>query len=167
MAVQTSYSTSLTAAFEGMKADSGACEVWSMVNNEASLEIPFGHGVAFEGSTDEQGALSPDALTDKLAGILLHSHDYSNSPNGDLGTLGVKAGGVLNVMRKGRIWAVCANGCAIGDRLFVRVLGGTEGELRSAADGVNTIDATTQGVWLTTATAGNLAVLEVDFTNKP
>lgn len=166
MPVQTSYGTNLAVAFEGMKADSGACDVWSMVNNEASAELAFGHAVCFEGSTDDQGALSPDALTDKLAGILLHSHAYSNSPTGELGTSGLKPGAKLSVMRKGRVWAVAANGCAVGDRLHVRVLGGTEGELRSAADGVNTIDATTQGVWLTTATAGNLAVLEVDFSNE-
>jgi hypothetical protein len=167
MAVQTSYSTNLAVAFEGMRADSGPCDVWSMVNNEGSAEIPFGHAVAFEGSTDDQGALSPDALADILAGIVLHSHDYSNSPNGDLGTTGLKPGAALNVLRKGRIWGRCADGCSPGDRLFVRVLGGTEGELRASADGVNTIDASTQGVWLTTAAAGELAVLEVDFTNTP
>jgi hypothetical protein len=156
----------MAVAFEGMKADTGPHDVISMVNNEASAEMAFGHAVAFEGSTDDQGALSPDALTDKIAGILLHSHAYSNAPGGDLGTTGVKPGAKLSVLRKGRVWGICANGCAPGDRLHIRVLGGTEGELRSAADGVNTIDSSTQGVWLTTATAGNLAVLEVDFTNE-
>ena len=34
-------------------------------------------------------------------------------------------------------------------------------------DTVDTVDCTNQGVWLTTAAAGGLGVLEVDFTNKP
>ena len=165
MPAQTSYAVNMSAAFAGMLADGSASDVIALTNKEASAEMPFGVAVAFEGSTDDTGALSPDALTDKIAGLLLHAHNYAK-PN-ELGDTGLKPGATLNVLRKGRMWATCEDGCSPGSRLHVRVLAGTEGALRASADGVNTIDSTTQGIWLTTATAGNLAVLEVDFTNKP
>lgn len=173
MAVQLTYPQDMALAFKGLLGDANAINVRSMVNKEVgagvAFEIPFGHAVAFEGATFDKGALLPDALVDVIAGIVAHSHAYSNSPGGDLGVAGVKPDGVLNVLRKGVIWAVCEDGCAPGDRLFVAIGTGAdaEGALRSTADGVNTIDSTGQGQWLTTAAAGGLARLEVDFTNLP
>jgi hypothetical protein len=163
MGVQSAYTQDPAIAIEGALKDSGPHDVITMRNNDTA-EIAFGHAVVFEGSTNDQGALSPDDILEVLAGILVHSNAYSQS---ELGSTGVVQGAMLNVLRKGRISVVCADGCSPGDRLHVRALTGTEGELLSAADGINTIDATSMGVWLTTATAGNLATLEVDFTNKP
>lgn len=168
MGVQSSYSNNMTAAFEGGLADSGANDVIPQFNAEASAELRFGQAVCFEGggSDDGKNCLSPDAITDVISGIVLRSHDYEVGSAGYLGTTGIKANGMANVLRKGRIWAKCENGCVPGDRLHIRALGGDEGALRSAADGVNTIASTGQGQWLTKAAAGALAVLEVDFTNK-
>ena len=172
MSVQTTYATGPAAAIEGQLVDSDDNVIVAMKNNEASAEIAFGRAVAFEGSTDDQGALLPLAAnTPKLAGLVVHSHAYSKSALGDLGTTGIKSGGVLNVLRKGRIWARCTSSVVPGDRLFAQktVNGGTRplGKLDNAADGGNSIDATAQGVWMTTAAADGLAILEVDFTNKP
>lgn len=167
MGVQATYNEKMGVGLEGQLYDTADTDIVPMTNKEASASVRIGQAVCFEGSTDDLGALSPDATTDKLVGIVAHSHAYSNSPNGDMDATGaLKPGAVLNVVREGRILVKCANGCVPGDRLFVRVLAGLEGELRSAADGVNTIDATTQGQWLSTATAGNLAWLDVDFSNK-
>lgn len=168
MAVQSSYGENPAVGIKGQLADSGNVDIISMVNNEASQEMAFGLAVVFEGSTDDQGALAPDATSDVVAGILVHTHAHSNAPNGDLGTTGVKAGGVLDVLRKGRIWAECEDGCSPGDRLFIRAVAVSpeeEGGLAKAADSTDMIDSQGQGVWLTTAVAGALAVLEVDFTN--
>lgn len=171
MGVQSTYGFNMTAAIEGQLADDGDHDIIPMRNVEASASIAFGRGVKFGGTSDDAGCKLPSAETDKIAGITVHSHAYGVSPYGDLDSTGVKVGGILNVLRKGRIWVVAEDGCAPGDRLWVRAVGSTPpeylGGLNNADDGTDTVDCTTQGVWLTTASAGGLAVLEVDFTNKP
>ena len=81
---------------------------------------------------------------------------------------GLLPGAIMNVLRKGRIWVVCESGCDPDDRLWVRAVAGAGeylGACENADDSTDTIDCTGQGVWRTTAAAGELAVLEVDFTN--
>ena len=163
MAVQSTYTEDLTIGYAGMLAAADRNEVLSMVQNEASNEIAFGLAVQFDASGNDQDAAELNAITDNVAGILLHSHRHAKDSG--LGATGVKPGEVINVLTKGRVLVVCEDGCVPGDRLHIRALAGTAGALLSAQDGVNTIDATAQGRWLTTATAGNLAWLEVDFTN--
>lgn len=167
MAVQTSYSTNLTAALEGQLADAGPHDIITMVNNEASAEMAFGLAVCFEGSTDDKGALAPDATTDKIAGILVRSHAYAQS---DLGDTGVVPGGTLNVLRKGRVWVKPETAVVPGDRLYIRAVAGEgerEGAVDNGADSSDMIESKNQGVFLTSADAGELAILEVDFTNEP
>ena len=167
MAVQTTYNLTLTTAIEGMLADTGPHDIVSKFNEEASAEIAFGRGVKF--GTNDNGALLPAAESDKIVGITVHSHQYADE---SLGSTGVVAGGALNVLRKGRIWVMARTAVAPGDRLWVRAVSSgtgyeTLGGLEDADDSTDTIDCTAQGVWLTTAAQGALAVLEVDFTNKP
>src|SRR5690348_2052762 len=130
MGVQTSYTFNFKRGIEGQIAD--GCEdheIVPMRNNEASAVIPFGTVVAFEGSTDDFGAIKIANTSAKCAGIVVHSHAYGVAPYGDLdqttacGSLrtgGVKPGGNLNVMRKGRILVKPEVSVAPGDRLFVR-----------------------------------------------
>lgn len=170
MAVQSTYGENPTIGIKGQLADSGAHDVISMVNNESSQEMAFGLAVVFEGSTDDQGALAPDAISEQVAGILVHSHAYSNDSDGDLGTTGLKPGAILNVLRKGRIWVEAEEAVSPGDPLWIRaVVTGNEeeGALAMQADSTDMIDSSNQGRWLTTATAGNIALLEVDFTASP
>ena len=165
MAVQSTYSSAMAVGLPGMLYDNGPNDVISMINNEATAEMAFGTAVAFEGSTRDKGALAPDATTDIIAGILLRSMTYGEATLGDTG---VKPGGVLNVLRKGRVWVTAEQAVAPGDRLFIRAVATgdeVEGALGMEADGTDMIDSTGQGVWLSTAAAGALAVLEVDFTN--
>lgn len=168
-AVQTSYALKQTAAYAGMVADGCHPDIEAAFNEEASAEIAFGRAVKY--GVADNGALLPTAETSKIRGIVTHSHAYSNGPYGDLGTTGVKAGGVLNVMRKGRIWVVAEDAVVPGDRLWVRAVAGGDpeflGGLTNADDSTDTIDCTNVGVWRTTAAAGALAILEVDFTNAP
>lgn len=170
--VQSTYSFDMTAGFAGQLLKSEPGDVWAMTNKEASYSIPVGVAVAFEGSTDDRGALSPDAITDVIAGITAHSHGHRA-----LGTFGnidddgdMDPGVQMDVARRGRMRVVCENGCSPGQRLHVRAVAAgaeVEGALRSAADGTDTIDCTNQGQWLSTAAAGGLAILEFDFTNSP
>lgn len=168
MAVQTTYSDSPEVGLAGQIYDGHQHEAITMRNNEAADEMPFGAAVIFEGGTDDKGALLPDDVADVVAGLVIRSHAYS--PDTGIGDVGVKPGQTIGVMRRGFMLAICEDGCSPGDRLHVRAIQTVDeqiGGLRASADGVNTIDATNQGVWLTTAAAGGLAVLQVDFLNKP
>ena len=160
---QTSYNTSMTIGIQGQLADAADNTIVTAFNEESSAEMPFGHALV-RGSADN-GALLPDNTSDKLLGILLHSHNYD--PDSQLGDDGVLPDETLSVLRKGRVLAKCIDGCSPGDGLFVRcVTAGNEqeGELRASSDSTDCIDATNMGTWQTTASAGGLAWLEVDFT---
>jgi hypothetical protein len=167
MSVQTSYGTTRTKAIEGALADNGPHDVVVKYNGEASAEIAFGRGVKF-GATDD-AALLPSAQADKICGITVHSDQYAAE---ELGTTGMKPKAVMSVLRKGRIWAMARSAVTPGDRLFIRAVSSESGfekygGLEDAADASDMIDSTAQGVWLDTAAQGELARLEVDFTNKP
>ncbi len=171
--VQTTYTDGLALPYAGLPGDVSDSVIVPAFNTEASAEIAFGLVVARDNTapydTNGNGAKLPAASTDKLMGIVRHSHAYSNSPNGDLGTTGLKPGAMMNVLRSGRIWAVCEDGCSPGDRLFVRytAAGTGKGSLRSTdAGGSTCIDATTKGEWVTKAAAGAVAMIDVDFVNK-
>jgi hypothetical protein len=176
MSVQTTYSTAMGIAKAGLVISSPSGGIDSMRNSQAVTgvaladEMAFGRAVAFAGSTDDKGAIIPSGASDKICGIVCKSLAYGIAPYGDLGTVGVQPGGTVNVMRKGVLWAVCEDGCAPGDRLWVRrtAAGDPEflGGLNNADDSTDMIDCTSQGVWKTTASAGGLAKLEVDFTAK-
>lgn len=171
---QTSYAE-MAAAFAGMLADAGIVKyAETMVQAEASAEVPFGIVVVMNTAPTADGtpakAKLPAASTDKLWGIVLHSHSYDTRT--ELGTTGLKPKTLLSALRKGRVWVTVETAVAVGDRGHVRYAagaGGTQlGALRNAAVGSETIDATTQIVFVTAQTvAGGLAVAEVDFTNKP
>lgn len=176
MPVQTSYSTTLTRAIEGALADNGAHDVATKYNAEASACIAFGRAVKF-GATDH-AALLPSAETDKICGIVIHANQYSTGADGELKqdgtewTNGLRPGAAMSILRKGRIWAKARTAVTPGDRLWVRAVSAQSGHeflggLEDADDSTDTIDCTAQGVWLDTAAAGELARLEVDFTNKP
>lgn len=170
MGVQSSYTQNMTKAFAGMLADSGDHDVIAMRNDEASASIAFGRAVKFGSTTDGTSAKLPDSENAVIAGIVMHSHAYSNSPNGDLDSTGLKVGATMNVLRKGRMWVTVEDAVIPGDRLWVRGVAGGDpeflGGLLPADDSTDTVDCTGQGQFLTAAAAGALAVLEVDFTNK-
>lgn len=170
MAVQTSYGVTMTKAIEGALADDGAHDCVALYNEEASASIPFGRGVAF--GTADNGALLPAAETDKIAGITVHSNQYTTGSDGELTDDGLIPGAVMTVLRKGRIWAMARTAVTPGDRLWVRAVSSDTGYevlggLEDADDSTDTIDCTAQGVWRSTAAQGELAILEVDFVNKP
>lgn len=168
MAVQTTYPDAPDIGLPGQLRDNGPYDAVTMINMEASASIPFGTAVCFQGSTRDDGALRPDATTDKIAGILLRSLAYNPDTLVDPDSVPPKE--TLNVLVEGRVYVVCENGCAPGDRLYIRAVAAgaeVEGACRSAADSTNCIDSTNQGIWRTTAAAGAVAALDVDFTNSP
>lgn len=181
--VQTSYSDAPAVAFAGMLADEAENDIWTMLSAEASAAMSFGSAVAFKPSgTYDSDATIPANSTDKIAGILVHSHAHSrqftaidlagtSQTGGDLTASGVGPGAKLDVLRKGRVWVTAVTACAPGDRGYISYNGtGTAtaaGLIAQTADSGHTIDSTSQVVFLTNALAGGLAIVEVDFTNKP
>lgn len=168
MPTQTTYATNMAAAFAGMRASHSAGDVVvPMRSIEASAEIAFGRAVKFGGTSDDDGALLPTAETSKIAGIVLHRHGYTVGTTGELGTTGLKPGAILEILRRGEIWVVCEDGCAPGDKLWVRGVAAGDpeflGGLNSADDSTDMVDCTAIGEWRTTAAAGGLAKLRINF----
>lgn len=167
--VQTTYGVRQTQALEGALADNGEHDCVPLYNSEASAAIPFGRGVKF--GANDYACLLPAAETDKVVGITVR-HDAYSVDAGGAGSTGVAAGGMMSIMRKGRIWAMARTAVTPGDRLWVRAVSSDTGYevlggLEDADDSTDTIDCTAQGVWRTTTAQGSLGILEVDFTNKP
>lgn len=175
MTVQTTFSRDPAIGYAGMLDSNVDHDILTMVNAEASASIAFGKGLVFKGSaTTDKDAVLPSAQTNPVAGILAHSHNYaaawtdvtSGTTYGELDGTGLKPGAELNVVRRGRILVVCASGCALGDKLYIRSTAGSGkvvGDLENAADATNMIDVSTKGTWLTAASAGGLAWLDVNF----
>ena len=145
------------------------------INAEASASMPFGANVAFKTSaTTDKDSVLPAATTAKLKGFVAFGNDYartfttlSGTTVGELDTVGLKPGTFFMVIEAGEYWVVCEDGCAAGDRLFVRISGGTLGAARASdAGGSSCIDATSCGKWLTPASAGAVAKLQFDFLPK-
>lgn len=174
MPVQSSYSNDLAVAYAGQLVNAPAGGIMTLVNAEASAVIPFARAVAFKpSSTDDKQATLPANAGDRVCGIVLRSHAYGIYPFGDLDQTngGIVVGGQMNVLAIGEVWAIAEDGCVPGDRLWVRrTVGGDGAEVLgstgNADEGTETIDCTAQGVWLTTASAGGLARLRVDFNAK-
>jgi len=163
---QSTYSSSRAIGYEGALADQKGSDIHYMRNDEASAEMRFGHAVKFDSATDESSAKILTATSETVAGIVMKD-SYESAQLGDAGPV---AGQSLSVIRKGRIYARCEDGCSVGDRLFIRAVAtGAEnpGALRAAADGTDCIDSQGQGQWMTSAAAGEIAVLDFDFSREP
>lgn len=172
MNVQTTYSDKPAIGYVGMLDSNVAHDIITLKNAEASASIAFGLAVKFKDTvTTDKDAVLPAAQADLVIGVVAHSHNYAaawtdvgtGTTYGELDATGVKPGGFLNVLRRGRILVTCASGCEAGDKLFVRRAGGTLGELNNAASGTDMIDLSTKGTWLTTASAGGLAWLDLNL----
>lgn len=162
MSVQTTYNAAPPTSYEGTIYDADGNEDCRIaINKEASASIAFGRATKFYNAGGDDAVRLPTNAADVIKGIAVLSHAI-----GALDAVGVQINEVFNVMREGRVSVVCENGCVPGDRLFIRCAAGTLGALRSAADGSNTIDATAQGQWESTAAAGERAILAVNFKTK-
>lgn len=175
---QTSYPDAMTVGFAGQLLAEFGDGIVSMQNSEATNEIAFGAAVKWGAVVgNNKSAKLPAAESDKICGIVLHSHAYSDSDlgqgaNGGAATVrpGVKPGKMMNVLRKGRVRVIVEDAVIPGDRLWVRAVSAGDGVeflggVLPADDGTDTVDCTNQGVFLTAADAGGFADLEVDFTN--
>lgn len=159
---QTAYLLTMALPFPGVIYDISPRLIESGVSAESSAEIPFGAGIKSDGVT-ESGVLLCTANTDVLRGIVIHSHAYDRI--NELGTVGIKPKVKVGVMRKGRIWVAVNASVTMVSRGFWNF---STGFWTPTAAAPNTIDATNQSVFRTLYTGSNgVAVIDVDFTNKP
>lgn len=171
MAIQTTYLESPAVAFPGMLHGKNNT-VRPGINKESTASTPFGFAVCYDGST-QFGVLNPDATSDKLRGIVVHSHAYSQTELGT-GTAGagtaVKGplpGAHIDVLEEGEIWVLSETDAVAGDPVFVRAVATgaeVEGAIRNAADSSDCIDCTEVAKYTTNAAAGGLCRIKVDFT---
>ena len=164
-------------------------DILSGFSAETVNEIPFGCGVVVAAGTVD-GYKLPSTSGDIVGGLSVFDFNHmpagnldpSGNPTGDLGSVGLKPHGGLQVGRKGRYLVPIDAGITIarGDRPFLRFrtdgASNTQpGTWSNAQDGgTNLIDCTRLGVFQSgvfatyTATGGsaNVAVLEVDFTSR-
>lgn len=172
MPVQTTYSNAPAAAYAGLLVGGTDHRITTGINKESAASTPFGFAVVYDGST-ENGVLNPDATTDKVRGLVVHSHAYSQTELG-VGTAGagtaVKGplpGAHIDICEAGEMWVICESGCVAGDPLFIRAVATgaeVEGALRNAADSTDCIDCSDTGKWTSNAAAGALAKVKFDFT---
>ncbi len=182
MSVQTSYATAPDRAFAGMLADDSENDIMTMKNADV-VSMPFGIGVSFKTSspTSERDSILPTASAEKLAGIVVHSHDYERTftlPDGtvagELDGTGLVAGAEMAVLVRGTIWVQVMQTVAVGDRPWINVTVGAgsaytaQGQFGNAQDTTGSglaLDITKLGRYTSAASAGGFAKLQIDFTS--
>lgn len=158
---QTTYNTDLTNAFAGMLADLSPRNDMLSRHWENATSAPYGIGVADGTDPDRQVDHAPDAAG-KLRGVLVHSHD--NEVGADDQNL-VDENRAVSVLNAGRIYVEVEEAVTPASVPHLRVAagaGGTQlGAWRASVDAASA-RATTGTRFLSSAGAGELAILEID-----
>ena len=160
MPVQTSYDQEYEKSFPGGRVDLGNFIDIISKNVEGSA-IGYGLGVVL-GTADDQCIL-PSTATGTFLGVTERTLDgVANSDNESEYARYTSA----NIIRTGRVWVECEDGCVFGDRVFMRyTAGATEslGAFRTDDDSGDAVEIP-GARWESTATAGNIAVLKLPDT---
>lgn len=164
---QTSVSTAPSVAFAGMLADAANTEdVDSYVSEEASAEMPFGAMVC-QGASDDTCKIF-GANTDKMVGIVQHSHAYQIA--NELGAVGLKPKVTIGVKKRGKIWVTVDEAVTPASAVRVRndANGGanTNGTFRTTASAGHTMNISSFARFLSTTTGAGVALLEYDVTMR-
>lgn len=137
----------------------GPEDIRSVVNPTGKLF--FGRIAAIDG---ENKAKHPTLTTDKILGVVMHSHALESKADGLDAGYGAKE--TANVIRKGYVWVVIEEDIIVGDAVFYRHAagaGGTKlGALRNDADTAS-CTALPNARWVKGGTAvQGIALLEVN-----
>ena len=178
---QGSYPLVLTNGHEGLIADLQAY-VSRSYTNESSAVIPYGHAVIVDSSaTSGLGAKLPAGATAlDVLGIAVDSNvfenaagTYSQTPSNKTadGRVGYPAKQMVNVLSKGVIFVFTTDAVALGDsvRLYhtdsasASSNKGYKGRFAKDAEAGKTFAVTAGARWLSAASAGSIALLEIDI----
>lgn len=172
---QTSVDLNAPAGFAGMLGE-GSHKTRSYHNEESTAVMPFGIMIARGTSDPDEGALLPHtsaaAMAAAFAGVVLHSHHYDEEfeIGAGAGTLddGLNPDVTLKVLTHGTVWVLPEEAVTPASDVRVRVVAGaTEqaGAFRATADDVtDCVDVSAFCRWLTSAGAGEPALLEINMT---
>jgi len=141
-------------------------------NEEASASIPFGC-LAYRSSVEGVKLPTTLAQAKDAAGILVKEEIFDNITQLTDVTVhtnpqsAIKPGVTGSFLRHGRIIVIPENTGTISSGVFVRIVAGTGsvGGFRTAGVVGETVVLTQLARWLTTPTAGQPAVVEIDLTN--
>lgn len=156
---QLTYNVSQPIGIAGQKADTGPMDVLSRVSEEATA-FPYGVAVVRGTNPDTQALLPTGAAT--LLGVAMHSHAAENDLSA---AASVEDERMFNVCHDGRLLVKVEEAVTPASTVYVRIAagaGGTQkGAFRASADTASALAATGMR-YLTSASSGGLAVLEID-----
>lgn len=155
---QTSYSNTFSEGIAGMLYDLRAHEVITRINDDGT-DIPFGVAVARKAD----GTIKLPTLTgDLILGVAVF--DQSRENRALASDAAIADGSPMNVLRKGVVWVEVEDACTEGGVVYVRHAGsGDKGAFKGSDDSTNA-SLLAGARWLSTqASAGGLALLEIDL----
>ena len=178
---QGAYPLALTNGHEGLIADLQAY-VSRSYTNESSAVIPYGHAVIIDGSaTSGLGAKLPaGASATDILGIAVDSNVFENgastytaTPSNKTadGRIGYPDKQMVNVLSKGVIFVYTTDAVALGDAVRIYHTdsasassnGGYKGRFAKDAEAGKSFLVTAGARWLSAASAGSIALLEIDI----
>lgn len=178
---QGAYPLSLTNGHEGLIADLQAY-VSRSYTNESSAVIPYGHAVIIDGAaTSGLGAKLPaGASATDILGIAVDSNVFENgastytaTPSNKTadGRIGYPDKQMVNVLSKGVIFVYTTDAVALGDAVRIYHTdsasassnGGYKGRFAKDAEAGKSFLVTAGARWLSAASAGSIALLEIDI----
>lgn len=161
-----------TVGFPGQLADLSPSTKESMVQGEASAEIPFGAGITIGTVGDistvasPTTAVLPSSSESDFEGVVLHSHSYVPAAGygAELGTTGVKPKAMLSILRKGRVYVQVEDAVTAGAQAYLRYT--DNGDLKKGGwrsdDDSSKARLIRGAMFRSSAAAGGIAILEVD-----
>lgn len=162
---QTTVPTTLVVGSDGQLADLWTEEngvVDSVTSEETTAEIAFGKAV--KKGTADWSALNLTAITEAVRGFAVWSQRYAKPD--ELGDTGLKPKVTFGILRMGRMIVKPEDGVDPTKSVFIRAVAtGSEipGSFRGTADGTDTIDISAVATWMSTASAGEPAVVEINL----
>jgi len=155
MAVQTTYSENISGAVEGMIADTRA--ELNLVSRTVETSAGIGFGKVVDQGTQDRGIVVASGSTTKPVGFTVRERSVDPATPNKFAQYDS-----ARVMTKGAIWTtvVDAGGVAAGDDVWLTLSANTLSNADAGGDdGLKLAGCR----WATSATNGNLAVIEVDM----
>jgi hypothetical protein len=169
---QTSYSIAPAAGYRGLPYDISTSVKRTVRLNQGAAS-PFGVFVKEGGVTSSQDGDVKflTAITDKIAGVLHHTHDIRQDPSTTALVAGVDVPdlSIVPLMEKGKIYCVCeAVAIVAGDPVYVRAIANGAGKLVIGAvsnviDGVSNTNFLLKGAKFVRAAASTDGIAVVEF----
>lgn len=156
---QSTFAIDRGRGYDGQVSDLNVADIVS--RDVEGAMIPFGRAVVRGTGKRSCAPVSGATVAADVIGFTVRTlAEFSNSAPAipDNYVTGYEVNHTASVLRRGPMYAVCLAGASAGDTVHVVL---ATGELRGAADGVNTIELT--GVkWVEDVVAGEIGEIQAD-----